>query len=521
MKIHMHLFCLIGALVTSITDGRISSSSSSSQRVGGSAVESTPNRLDLQRALVDDSEPHYCTATALGKQRGVVDWQGKNDKCNKCEGGQAYWPCGVDDLCTGSCTPKAVCDERYGFELEKLKAEKDIEIASMATEAPTDAPTDAPTEAPTDAPTETPAAASDCTTINLKKDVLEARVIQLEDTVTKVNEENTRVLDLAERANAAEIIILAELEKLKADKKSLEEIIVRKDASITELSLQIETIGVPIDPTTSQCNTDDGKVVFNLCRYSELKVASERMIASIQVASEPMIASIQVDYERMIVSMRAELKEFPVDCVDGYERNTGLTCDEACLGQCCAADNNANELDSEMNNDPFDFRREPEGACLGFTGLVHRDGSCNGPSACNDATIGEVQGPSCTGDRSCAQLKSNLVTESCNGKRGENGSCYLAEVSLIEGSCNGREYDCLRSIALSIIGEVFDPPPPEINSRQAEDCFNTCWGAYVVIAGRDRTRDVLVCTEEDIAVQPNYCAYLACNAECDELFNSN
>ena len=179
----MHLFCLIGALVTSITDGRISSSSSSSQRVGGSAVELTPNRRDLQRALVDDSEPHYCTATALRKQRGVVDWQGKNNKCNKCEGGQAYWPCGVDDLCTGFCTPKdvwekvAVLKEQIGELEEAEKAvcderlhEERLRLAAAATESPT--------------------AASDCTAINLKKDDLEARVIQLEETVTNVNAEN-------------------------------------------------------------------------------------------------------------------------------------------------------------------------------------------------------------------------------------------------------------------------------------------------------------------------------------------
>ena len=106
MKIDMHLFCLIGALATGITDGRISSSS---QPVGGSAMEVTPpNQRELEPAI------EYCTAidrkTGDGKQRGVVDWQGL-DQCHKCEGGQLWWPCGLN-LCEGSCTPETVCDER-------------------------------------------------------------------------------------------------------------------------------------------------------------------------------------------------------------------------------------------------------------------------------------------------------------------------------------------------------------------------------------------------------------------------
>ena len=59
MKIHMHLFCLIGALVTSITDGRISSSSSS-QPVGGSAMEVTPNRRELQPLEPDAAAAAAC-----------------------------------------------------------------------------------------------------------------------------------------------------------------------------------------------------------------------------------------------------------------------------------------------------------------------------------------------------------------------------------------------------------------------------------------------------------------------------
>ena len=122
MKIDMNLFCLIVALATSITDGRLLSSSSlsssSSQPGGGSAVEVSPNRRDLEPVIVDSKpqlEPlEYCTAIDRkdgdGKQRGVVDWQ-NFDQCNKCEGGQLWWPCD-SNLCIGFCTPEAVCEER-------------------------------------------------------------------------------------------------------------------------------------------------------------------------------------------------------------------------------------------------------------------------------------------------------------------------------------------------------------------------------------------------------------------------
>ena len=125
-----------------------------------------------------------------------------------------------------------------------------------------------------------------------------------------------------------------ELEKLKAEKESLEE-------SITELSLQIETIYVPIDPNTTQCNTDDGTPAFDVCRYSELKVQQDN------VCRTTVVEECLDGYERNITSLGAELKEFLVDCdnavgvFNGRNRITGVeffsvTCEEACDGQCCA-----------------------------------------------------------------------------------------------------------------------------------------------------------------------------------------
>ena len=131
MKIDMNLFCLIGALATGITDGRISSSSST-QRVGGSAMEVTPNRRELEPL-------QYCTAidkkTGDGKQRGVVDWQ-NFDQCKKCEGGQPWWPCD-GNLCIGFCTPEDVCDERLRVAAAAAAttasdcAEKEVKIAKV------------------------------------------------------------------------------------------------------------------------------------------------------------------------------------------------------------------------------------------------------------------------------------------------------------------------------------------------------------------------------------------------------
>ena len=61
-----------------------------------------------------------------------------------------------------------------------------------------------------------------------------------------------------------------------------------------------------------------------------------------------------------------------VDCIGG-NASGGETCAEACGEKCCLG------VDS----------------CSGFTGLVAKDGSCNGHRACFDSEIGVVSGRSC------------------------------------------------------------------------------------------------------------------------------
>jgi hypothetical protein len=156
---------------------------------------------------------------------------------------------------------------------------------------------------------------------------------------------------------------------------------------------------------TSQCNAEDGKVAFDQCRCNELAVIEREA----EILTKDVCAQVPV-----------------VDCVNGFERVTGFACTFACYGQCCTG---------------FD-------ACWNFTGLLHKDGSCNGHQACKDATIDEVKG-SCTGRGACGKGKFGLVTDSCNNEV----VCYNSEVSLIEGSCNGRASykDCSYIIATSII----------------------------------------------------------------------
>ena len=220
--------------------------------------------------------------------------------------------------------------------------------------------------------------------------------------------------------------------------------------------MQIETIGVPNDPT-SQCNAEDGELAFDKCRCSELTVIKN-----------------------------AACSKVPIDCVNGFERGTGLKCDKACDGECCAGGTSVFGYDSP---------------CGGFTGLVHRDGSCTGKSACQYANIDEVKGPSCTGVNACRRAKSTIVEASCNG----DYVCYRAEVGLIVEGCNGStlcngetndsivdgkllrgetcdgEFSCGGGIiATSIIdGTIYYPPqdPQDV-------CLRDCTSAYIA-AGPD------------------------------------
>jgi hypothetical protein len=281
------------------------------------------------------------------------------------------------------------------------------------------------------------------------------------------------------------------LEENMATIETLEESIAQKDSTIADLSLQIETIGVPNDPT-SQCNAEDGELAFDKCQCSELTVIKN-----------------------------AACLKVPIDCVNGFERGTGLTCDRACDGDCCAGGTSVFGYDSP---------------CRGFTGLVHRDGSCTGKSACQNANIDEVKGPSCTGNRACYQAKSTIVESSCNG----DGVCNNAEVGLIEGECNGStpcsngetydsiidgkllreetcdgEFSCSGGIiATSIIdGTIYYPPqdPQDV-------CLEDCHAAYSA-AGADGVGGVpgsgrSECNDDEFVAYPNWCTRLTCRAEC-------
>ena len=255
-----------------------------------------------------------------------------------------------------------------------------------------------------------------------------------------------------------------------------------------------------IDPDpTSQCNAKDGKLAFLSCRCNELTILEDYLcreqiivndICSWQPITKPptpspsptrrcielAVLKKNICSEQIVLKNNICSKVGAIDCVGGYERGgTGLKCEKACDGDCCV----------------------PGSACLGFTGVVHRDGSCNGPMACQSATIGEVKGPSCTGDQICNK----------------------SEVSLtIEGSCNGRnryerEYDCNQMIATSIVDEQFNPPQKSICRARCESAYNA--------AGKDGTKKGILSCSDDVALwtlQPNFCRFINCDERCIQLF---
>ena len=103
-----------------------------------------------------------------------------------------------------------------------------------------------------------------------------------------------------------------------------------------------------------------------------------------------------------------------VDCRNGNTvEDQGVTCEEACAGECC----------------------EGVDSCSGFTGSVAKDGSCDGDFACRDATIDEVSGGSCVGGSACYGAYIDEVSGgSCNGTL----ACRNAKIGVVSGgSCNG------------------------------------------------------------------------------------
>jgi len=162
-----------------------------------------------------------------------------------------------------------------------------------------------------------------------------------------------------------------------------DDIIAEKDAEIDALKARLASTDTSNADPTSQCNAEDGPFAFVSCQCKEQMVLKNNICSQV-----------------------------PVDCVDGDEVGTGLTCTEACDGQCCAGSSTIS-------------------ACSGFTGRIHRDGSCTGFEACVDATIDEVEGPSCTGWEACKNGKFSLAKDSCNGKDACRG---IIATSIVDGT---------------------------------------------------------------------------------------
>ena len=121
-----------------------------------------------------------------------------------------------------------------------------------------------------------------------------------------------------------------------------------------------------------------------------------------------------------------------VDCIDGNTvEDPGVTCAEACDGDCCEGDR----------------------SCEGFTGLVAKDGSCNERRACRNAKIGVVSGGSCVGEYACDGSEINEVSGgSCNG----DYACQDAYIDVVSGgSCVGGSA-CYESIIGVVSGGSCD-----------------------------------------------------------------
>ena len=114
-----------------------------------------------------------------------------------------------------------------------------------------------------------------------------------------------------------------------------------------------------------------------------------------------------------------------VTCVNGFDVNSpggATTCFESCAGDCCSYGD--------------------QNACIGFTGKVCKDGSCNGAEACRSANIPLVVN-SCIGYNACVLAGSDggsigNVNGSCNGER----ACawlgsYNGQVGNVINSCHG------------------------------------------------------------------------------------
>ena len=136
-----------------------------------------------------------------------------------------------------------------------------------------------------------------------------------------------------------------------------------------------------------------------------------------------------------------------VECKDGVLVSDGVTtCYAECDGDCCKG---------------FDDNGDPVDACIGFTGKVCKDGSCNGYKACVDATIPSVVN-SCKDREACyyahagsdgGSIKS--MVDSCNGKYACNRvAMFDGTIGNIIGSCNEDHACASAAFFVGTIGNI-------------------------------------------------------------------
>ncbi|EJK67374.1 hypothetical protein THAOC_11602 [Thalassiosira oceanica] len=139
----------------------------------------------------------------------------------------------------------------------------------------------------------------------------------------------------------------------------------------------------------------------------------------------PAVDTGVIGHEAVAAPVASKLDVGFVDCDGGLVE--GVTCEEACGGDCCVG----------------------SGACDYFTGRVAKDGSCDGDHACIKAEIGEVSGQSCVGGSSCKDVLAQSITDSsCIGEI----ACLGSEIDdVISGK------SCDKSLFLDFLASLSTP----------------------------------------------------------------
>ncbi|EJK63092.1 hypothetical protein THAOC_16271 [Thalassiosira oceanica] len=157
-------------------------------------------------------------------------------------------------------------------------------------------------------------------------------------------------------------------------------------------------------------------------RRKEIRAKIAELKSESSTEEIPAVDTGVIGHEAVAAPVASKLDVGFVDCVLGYVRDDfgGVTCEEACDGNCCVGYN----------------------ACQYFTGHVAKDGSCDGDYACWAAVIGEVSGPSCVGvgRYPCLTTYAQSITDSsCIGEEACLGlNSYQGErPNVSDGSCVG------------------------------------------------------------------------------------